>query len=87
MPSELPDLCPHIVDIARRLMAEQGLKIISRGDRVLTHCNTGGLATVDNPAFDVTPAALVDGWILEQGLFDREQVRSGALRKILGKEL
>lgn len=32
---------------------------------------------VDNPAFDVTPAELVDGWILDTGLFDRDAVRDG----------
>jgi methylthioribose-1-phosphate isomerase len=32
-----------------------------------------------NPAFDVTPAELVTGWILDRGIFNIEQVREGAL--------
>lgn len=36
-------------------------------------------APVSNPAFDVTPAALVDHWILDSGVFDRDAVRAGAL--------
>lgn len=32
-----------------------------------------------NPAFDVTPADLVTGWILDRGVFNQEQVRLGAL--------
>ena len=33
------------VDLCQK-MAEIGAKTISQGDRILTHCNTGGLATV-----------------------------------------
>ena len=36
-------------------------------------------AEVWNPAFDVTPEALVSGWILDRGMFTREAVRQGAL--------
>lgn len=36
-------------------------------------------APVWNPAFDVTPADLVTGWILDRGIFNQEQVRAGAL--------
>lgn len=32
---------------------------------------------VDNPAFDVTPASLVTGWILDTGLYNREDIRNG----------
>jgi methylthioribose-1-phosphate isomerase len=32
-----------------------------------------------NPAFDVTPAELVTGWILDRGIFNIAQVREGAL--------
>lgn len=32
---------------------------------------------VDNPAFDVTPAELVDGWILNTGFFNRDAIRAG----------
>ncbi len=34
---------------------------------------------VYNPAFDVTPAALIDAWVLESGVYTREQVAAGAL--------
>lgn len=36
-------------------------------------------ARVFNPAFDVTPAKLVTGWILDNGVFDQEQIAQGAL--------
>jgi len=32
-----------------------------------------------NPAFDVTPAELVTGWVLDRGVFNQEDVRQGAL--------
>lgn len=32
-----------------------------------------------NPAFDVTPESLVTAWILDRGVFTREDVRNGAL--------
>ena len=34
---------------------------------------------VFNPAFDVTPAELIDAWVLETGVYDRTQVAAGAL--------
>ncbi len=36
-------------------------------------------APVWNPAFDVTPGDLVTAWILDSGVYDRGDVRSGAL--------
>ena len=36
-------------------------------------------ASVWNPAFDVTPEALVTAWVLDRGIFTREDVRNGAL--------
>lgn len=36
-------------------------------------------AQVWNPAFDVTPEALVTAWILDDGVFTREDVKNGAL--------
>jgi methylthioribose-1-phosphate isomerase len=36
-------------------------------------------ANVFNPAFDVTPAELVTGWVLDSGVYDQEAVSSGAL--------
>ena len=34
-------------------------------------------AAVDNPAFDVTPAALISGWVLDTGVVTPEQVAAG----------
>lgn len=42
-----------------------------------------GKAPVWNPAFDVTPAALVSGWILDTGLFDQSDVARGVLKEQL----
>ncbi|MBT8120712.1 MAG: S-methyl-5-thioribose-1-phosphate isomerase [Gammaproteobacteria bacterium] len=35
-----------------------------------------------NPAFDVTPAALVTGWILDSGIYDQQDVADGELAKV-----
>lgn len=35
-------------------------------------------ASVYNPAFDVTPAALISGWVLDSGVVTQEQVAAGA---------
>jgi methylthioribose-1-phosphate isomerase len=37
-------------------------------------------APVYNPAFDVTPAKLISGWILDSGVYSREDVAAGALK-------
>lgn len=37
-------------------------------------------AAVANPAFDVTPAALIDHWILDTGVFDRLEVEAGVFQ-------
>lgn len=36
-------------------------------------------ASVWNPAFDVTPTDLVTAWILDTGVYDRDDIRGGAL--------
>ncbi|MGZ3723798.1 MAG: S-methyl-5-thioribose-1-phosphate isomerase [Bdellovibrionales bacterium] len=36
-------------------------------------------AKVWNPAFDVTPESLVSAWVLDRGVFTREDVKNGAL--------
>ncbi|ATA19230.1 methylthioribose-1-phosphate isomerase [Gibbsiella quercinecans] len=41
-------------------------------------------APVYNPAFDVTPAALINGWILDSGVITPEQVKAGAFQRALG---
>ena len=35
-----------------------------------------------NPAFDVTPAALVTGWILDSGVYTQQDVAGGVLTKV-----
>jgi methylthioribose-1-phosphate isomerase len=37
---------------------------------------------VYNPAFDVTPAALVTGWVLDSGVLDQNDVQSNALENL-----
>jgi methylthioribose-1-phosphate isomerase len=37
---------------------------------------------VFNPAFDVTPAQLISGWILESGVYHRAQIESGVLKML-----
>jgi methylthioribose-1-phosphate isomerase len=37
-------------------------------------------AAVYNPAFDVTPAALISGWVLDSGVVTPQDVANGALR-------
>ncbi|ODN43396.1 S-methyl-5-thioribose-1-phosphate isomerase [Piscirickettsia litoralis] len=38
-------------------------------------------AKVYNPAFDVTPAKLVTGWVLDTGVFEAEDIKAGKLVK------
>ena len=38
-------------------------------------------APVFNPAFDVTPAELVTGWVLDTGVYSQADIASGALRQ------
>ena len=38
-------------------------------------------APVFNPAFDVTPARLVSGWVLDTGVLGPEAIAAGALRE------
>ena len=33
-----------------------------------------------NPAFDVTPAKLVTGWVLETGIYNQEIVQQGVFK-------
>lgn len=37
-------------------------------------------AQVCNPAFDVTPAELISGWVLDSGVITPEQVRDGVFK-------
>lgn len=40
-------------------------------------------APVFNPAFDVTPASLVTGWVLDTGVYNQQQIVDGALAHIV----
>ena len=50
------------------------------------HCPNGAVqwapkeAAVYNPAFDVTPASLISGWVLDSGVVTPEQVAAGAFK-------
>lgn len=39
-------------------------------------------AAAYNPAFDVTPADLVHGWVLDSGVYDLADINNGALRSL-----
>ncbi|PCI42001.1 MAG: S-methyl-5-thioribose-1-phosphate isomerase [Moraxellaceae bacterium] len=39
-------------------------------------------ATAYNPAFDVTPAELVSGWVLDSGVYSLQEVQAGALCRL-----
>ncbi|OSM99745.1 MULTISPECIES: S-methyl-5-thioribose-1-phosphate isomerase [Lonsdalea] len=42
-------------------------------------------APVYNPAFDVTPAALISGWVLDSGVITPEQAREGIFQQTLSR--
>lgn len=41
-------------------------------------------AQVYNPAFDVTPAALISGWVFDSGVITPQQVNEGIFQRALG---
>ena len=43
-------------------------------------------AAVYNPAFDVTPRQLVAHWVLDRGLFNQQQIATGALSSTAGRQ-
>lgn len=47
-----------------------------------TICWAPADAPVYNPAFDVTPASLVTGWVLDSGVLDQAAVAAGALTRL-----
>ena len=40
-------------------------------------------ANVYNPAFDVTPAKLITGWVLDTGVYNQQQVLAGELKRLV----
>jgi len=47
---------------------------------------TPAQAQVYNPAFDVTPAALVSGWVLDHSVLDRQQINAGMLQHLFSEK-
>ncbi|WP_293268529.1 S-methyl-5-thioribose-1-phosphate isomerase [Neptunomonas sp.] len=45
-------------------------------------CWSPNQTPVYNPAFDVTPAALITGWILDKGVFNQEHIKKGVLKTL-----
>ncbi|MCC5452236.1 S-methyl-5-thioribose-1-phosphate isomerase [Rheinheimera sp. UJ51] len=41
-------------------------------------------APVFNPAFDVTPANLVTGWVLDTGVYSQQDIAAGVLQQLFG---
>ena len=41
------------------------------------------MPNVYNPAFDVTPAKLITGWVLDTGVYHQSQVLAGELKKLI----
>ncbi|MDP4946354.1 S-methyl-5-thioribose-1-phosphate isomerase [Alishewanella sp. SMS8] len=41
-------------------------------------------APVFNPAFDVTPASLVTGWVLDTGIYSQQDISAGVLQQLFG---
>jgi len=39
-------------------------------------------AKVYNPAFDVTPASLVTGWVLDSGVYNQSDIEQGILKQL-----
>ncbi|WP_037336436.1 S-methyl-5-thioribose-1-phosphate isomerase [Salinisphaera hydrothermalis] len=64
-----------LIEIEQRAAAEVRGVAGAAGDL----CWAPADAPVANPAFDVTPAALITHWIMDAGVFDRADVANGAL--------
>jgi len=68
-------ICGSDIEIEQRNSAEVRGVSGSFGEALWAPTN----ANVYNPAFDVTPAELVTGWVLDTGVYDNSDVESGAL--------
>lgn len=69
-----PD-CPNGAAIPIEQRDASEVKGVSGG---FGHCQWAPAnAPVYNPAFDVTPAALISGWVLDSGVITPEQVAAG----------
>lgn len=75
--------CPdgHAIPIEQRATAE-----VTGVSGSFGHAQWAPLdAPVYNPAFDVTPAALISGWVLDSGVITPEQVREGIFQQTLSR--
>ncbi|HEA15153.1 MAG TPA: S-methyl-5-thioribose-1-phosphate isomerase [Pseudoalteromonas prydzensis] len=70
--------CGAEIEIEQRNSAEVRGVSGSFGEALWAPTN----ANVYNPAFDVTPAKLITGWVLDTGVYDQSQVLAGELKDL-----
>lgn len=70
--------CGADIEIEQRNSAEVRGVSGSFGEALWAPTN----ANVYNPAFDVTPAKLITGWVLDTGVYDQSQVLAGKLKDL-----
>lgn len=71
--------CGADIEIEQRNSAEVRGVSGSFGEALWAPTN----AQVYNPAFDVTPAKLITGWVLDTGVYHQSQVLAGELKKLI----
>ncbi|MFK3860912.1 S-methyl-5-thioribose-1-phosphate isomerase [Pseudoalteromonas rhizosphaerae] len=71
--------CGADIEIEQRNSAEVRGVSGSFGEALWAPTN----ANVYNPAFDVTPAKLITGWVLDTGVYDQQQVLVGELKRLV----
>lgn len=71
--------CGADIEIEQRNSAEVRGVSGSFGEALWAPSN----AQVYNPAFDVTPAKLITGWVLDTGVYHQSQVLAGELKKLI----
>ena len=70
--------CGAEIEIEQRNSAEVRGVSGSFGEALWAPTN----ANVYNPAFDVTPAKLITGWVLDTGVYNQQQVLAGELKDL-----
>ncbi|CAM3950096.1 MULTISPECIES: S-methyl-5-thioribose-1-phosphate isomerase [Pseudoalteromonas] len=70
--------CGADIEIEQRNSAEVRGVSGSFGEALWAPTN----AQVYNPAFDVTPAKLITGWVLDTGVYEQQQVLAGKLKDL-----
>lgn len=71
--------CGTEIEIEQRNSAEVRGVSGSFGEALWAPIN----ANVYNPAFDVTPAKLITGWVLDTGVYNQQQVLAGQLKRLV----